>query len=171
MYRGAVKINYPNHIKCNNYGLGFNGVQPILLYLNILLTVEHTEAQSQFIFSTPVEAGNAPVLTGGSDFIALVSDMNCSGFLKFSGQFFSTVVPNLFVTMYQFHGKIFPRTESGMDGLGMIQGHCIYCAFYFYYYYISSISDHQTLDPGGWAPLVKQIWGYEFLLCVLQARV
>ena len=153
MYRGAVKINYPNHIKRNNYGLGFNGVQPILLYLNILLTVEHT-AQSQFIFSIPVETGNAPVLSGSSDIIALASDMNCSGFLKFSGQFFSTVVPNLFVTMDQFHGKIFPRTESGMDGLGMIQGGCIYCAFYVYYYYISSISDHQALDPRGRGPLL-----------------
>ena len=26
------------------------------------------------------------------------------------------------------------------------------CA-YFYYYYISSTSDHQALDPGGWGPL------------------
>ena len=39
------------------------------------------------------------------------------------------------------------------DGLGMIQAHYIYCALYFYYYYISSISDHETLDPGSWGPL------------------
>ena len=32
----------------------------------------------------------------------------------------------------------------------MMQGHYIYCAFYFYYYYISSTSDHQALDPGCW---------------------
>lgn len=57
----------------------------MLLYLNILLAVEHIEAQSQFIFSTLVETGNAPVLTGGFDFISLASDMNWSGFLKFSG--------------------------------------------------------------------------------------
>ena len=38
-------------------------------------------------------------------------------------------------------------------GCGMIQAHYIYCALYFYYYYISSTSDHQALDPGGWGPL------------------
>ena len=32
----------------------------------------------------------------------------------------------------------------------MMQGHYIYCAFYFYYYYISSTLDHQALDPGCW---------------------
>ena len=26
MYRGAVKINYPDRIKLNNYGFGFNDV-------------------------------------------------------------------------------------------------------------------------------------------------
>ena len=37
------------------------------------------------------------------------------------------------------------------DGLRMIQVHYIYCALYFhYYYYISSTSDHQAFDPGGW---------------------
>ena len=39
------------------------------------------------------------------------------------------------------------------DGFGMIQAHYLYCALYFYYYYISSTSDHQALDPGGWGPL------------------
>ena len=32
--------------------------------------------------------------------------------------------------------------------------HYIYCAFYFYCYYISSISDHQALDPGAWGLLL-----------------
>ena len=36
---------------------------------------------------------------------------------------------------------------------GMIQVHYIYCALYFYYCYISSTSNHQTLDPRGWGPL------------------
>ena len=36
----------------------------------------------------------------------------------------------------------------------MIQGHYIYCACYFYYYYISSTSDHQAFDPGGWGSMV-----------------
>ena len=35
----------------------------------------------------------------------------------------------------------------------MIQENYIYCVLYFYYYYISSTSDHQALDPGGWGPL------------------
>ena len=34
----------------------------------------------------------------------------------------------------------------------MIQMHFTYYALYFYYY-ISSISDHQALDLGGWGPL------------------
>ena len=39
------------------------------------------------------------------------------------------------------------------DGLGMTQAHHVYRVFYFYCYYISSTSDHQALDPGGWGPL------------------
>ena len=38
--------------------------------------------------------------------------------------------------------KFFQGPGSGEDGLGMIQGHYIYCAVYFYYYYIRSTSDH-----------------------------
>ena len=38
--------------------------------------------------------------------------------------------------------------DWGEGGLGMIQVHYIYCAFYFYYCYISSSSDHQALDTG-----------------------
>ena len=41
------------------------------------------------------------------------------------------------------------------DGFGMIQAYYIYCVLYFYYYYISSTSDHQELDPGGWGPWLK----------------
>ena len=41
----------------------------------------------------------------------------------------------------------------GADGFRMIQIHYIYFVLYFYYYYISSISDHQALDPRGWEPL------------------
>ena len=37
-------------------------------------------------------------------------------------------------------------------GFRMIQVHYTYCALYFYYYYISSTSNHQALDPGGWGP-------------------
>ena len=37
----------------------------------------------------------------------------------------------------------------GGCGLGMLQAHDIYCALYFYYSYISSISDHQAIDPRG----------------------
>ena len=45
-------------------------------------------------------------------------------------------------------------TDWGGDGLGIIQTHYIYCALYFYYHYISSISDHQALDPRGWGLLL-----------------
>ena len=38
-------------------------------------------------------------------------------------------------------------------GLGMIQAHYISCALYCYYCYISSTSDHQALELGGWGPL------------------
>ena len=40
------------------------------------------------------------------------------------------------------------------NGFGMIQVRDIYCALYFYYYYISSTSDRQALDPGGWGRLL-----------------
>ena len=36
----------------------------------------------------------------------------------------------------------------------MIKVHYVNCALYFHYYYISSISDHQALDPGGQGPLI-----------------
>ena len=39
------------------------------------------------------------------------------------------------------------------DDFWMIQLHCIFCVLYFNYYYISSITDHQALDPRGWGPL------------------
>ena len=45
--------------------------------------------------------------------------------------------------------------ERGGDGLRMIQAHYACCALYFYCYYISSTSDHQVLDPGGWGPWSK----------------
>ena len=51
---------------------------------------------------------------------------------------------------------IFSWTTRWGNVIGMIQGHYIYCAFYFYYYYISSTSDHQALDPGGWGSLFLQ---------------
>ena len=45
-------------------------------------------------------------------------------------------------------------TGQGLgDGFGMIQMCYIYYVLYFYYYYISSTSDHQALDRGGWRPL------------------
>ena len=53
-------------------------------------------------------------------------------------------------------------TFSMNQGLGdtfrMIQAHYMYCTLYFYYYYISSISDHQALDPGGWGPLLQTMF-------------
>lgn len=39
----------------------------------------------------------------------------------------------------------------------VVSGWFIYCAVSFYYYYISTTSDHQALDPGGWGPLLWTI--------------
>ena len=49
---------------------------------------------------------------------------------------------------------VFPWTRVGGGGaFEMIQAHYIYCALY--HYYISSPSDHQALDSGGWGPLLQ----------------
>ena len=40
------------------------------------------------------------------------------------------------------------------DGFRMIQACYIHCTLYFYYYYISSISNHQALDPRDWGLLL-----------------
>ena len=45
-------------------------------------------------------------------------------------------------------------TDWGGGGFGMVQAPYTYCALYFYYHYISSTSDHQASDPGGWGPLL-----------------
>ena len=45
---------------------------------------------------------------------------------------------------------IFPGIWGGYV---MIQMHYIYCVLYFYYYFLSSTSDHQALDPGGWGSM------------------
>ena len=76
-----------------------------------------------------------------------------------------SVVPNLFGTRYKFHwrqyfhgqGRGWRERAGGAgqgDGFRMIQVHHIYCAIYFYSYHISSTSDHQALDLGGWGPLL-----------------
>ena len=53
----------------------------------------------------------------------------------------------------------------------MVQAHYIYCALYFHFYYISSTSDHQALDPGGWGPLtLKHIAELGTVLSTLPGR-
>ena len=37
----------------------------------------------------------------------------------------------------------------------MIQEQYVDCSLYVCYYHISSTSDHQALDPGGWGPLTQ----------------
>ena len=49
------------------------------------------------------------------------------------------------------------------NGFGMVQACYMYCALYFYYY-ISSTSDHQALDPGGWGTLLQDIFPTDFRL-------
>ena len=44
--------------------------------------------------------------------------------------------------------------SCGVDSFRMIQITLhLFCTLFLYYYYISSISDYQALDPGGWEPL------------------
>ena len=42
---------------------------------------------------------------------------------------------------------------GGGGGFRVIHAHYIYCMFNFYYNYISSTSDRQAFDPGGWGLL------------------
>ena len=66
-----------------------------------------------------------------------------------------SAVPNLFGTWDQFRGRqFFHRQGEQKDGFGMIQTYYIYCELYLYYYDISSTTDLQALDPGGWEPLL-----------------
>ena len=69
------------------------------------------------------------------------------------------VVPNIFSTRDWFCERHFCHApgQSG-DGLGMVQVCYIYGALYFYYYCISSTSDHQSLDRGGWDPCLRWKW-------------
>ena len=46
----------------------------------------------------------------------------------------------------------------------------ISCALYCYYYYISSTSDHQALDPGGWGliPGLEPYWYLDHLILIME---
>ena len=83
---------------------------------------------------------------------------------KKSWLLFRPVVPNLFGTRDKFRGRQFFHGQGVENGFAMIQAHYIHCVLYFYYYYISSTSDHQALDPGGWGPLVQAITQKNFIL-------
>ena len=62
--------------------------------------------------------------------------------------------PTFLASGTDFVEDSFSTDQGGVGGgLGMIQAHCISCALYCYYCYISSTSDHQALDSGGWGPL------------------
>ena len=63
-----------------------------------------------------------------------------------------SAVPSLLGTRDRLVEDKFSTDQRKGNGLGMIQVCYIYCALYFCYYYISSTSDHQALDPGGWRP-------------------
>ena len=53
---------------------------------------------------------------------------------------------------------IFPQSDGGADGFGMIQSHYIYRVLYFcYHYYISPTSHLQALDPRCWGPLFQGV--------------
>ena len=74
----------------------------------------------------------------------------------FATSYLKAVVPKCFGTKDWFCGRQFFHGQ-GTRGCGwfwIIQVHYIYYALYVYYYYISSTSDHEALDPGGWRPLL-----------------
>ena len=50
--------------------------------------------------------------------------------------------------------SIFSLTREWGDGFRMIKVCYFYCALYFYYYYISPTTNHETLDPRDWGPLL-----------------
>lgn len=70
-------------------------------------------------------------------------------------QSFRSTVSKLFSTRHWFPGRQFFHGPEGWVGewFQMIQMRYIYRALHFYHY-ISSISDRQALNPGGWGPLV-----------------
>ena len=59
-----------------------------------------------------------------------------------------SVVPNIFGTRDQLHGRHFFHRQEG-HSFRMIQVCYINYALCFYYYYISSNLDHQVLDSSG----------------------
>ena len=62
---------------------------------------------------------------------------------------------NIFGTKDKFCGRqFFPMDQGGRAGFWVIQVHYIYCVLYFCYGHVSSTSDHQALDPGGWVLLI-----------------
>ena len=74
--------------------------------------------------------------------------------------------PNLFDNTDQFHGKQFLHGLAGGgggDGFRMIQGHHIYCVFYFYHYYIMIYNEiiihyiHHNAEPVGTLSLLSCI--------------
>ena len=56
------------------------------------------------------------------------------------------------------------NSSSDQMGGGWFQEHYSYCARCFCYY-ISSTSDHQALDLGGWGPLFYTIFSRMFTKC------
>ena len=73
-----------------------------------------------------------------------------------------SAIPNLFGPKEWFHRKRFFHRWKWEVVSGWLK-HIIDCALYFSYYYMSSTSDHQASDPGGWDPLL-QIKGMEHTL-------
>ena len=72
----------------------------------------------------------------------------------FESSQFHTVISLMFHRVKQWSPNFAPGTgfmedNFPMDGGGWFQND----ALYFYYYRISSTSDHQALDPGGWGPM------------------
>ena len=68
----------------------------------------------------------------------------------FGRQSCGTAVPNSFGTRDPFHGRQFFLGWGG--GWFQDDSRTLHFRVLYFYYYISSTSDHQALDPGGWGP-------------------
>ena len=65
--------------------------------------------------------------------------------------------PTFLAPRTSFMQDSFSTGVGGGEWFGMIQAQYIYYALYFYYY-ISSISDHQALDPRGQGFLMQGLF-------------
>ena len=88
--------------------------------------------QESFYFSLSSFFHLQYITAGKFSFVEIPKFANVSGFPGSNSLYYSSPQP----FWCQFHGRQFFHRLGVGDGLGMIQAHHIYCAFYISYYYI-----------------------------------